>query len=83
MWWLQCLFWKCPRTWIAQEFLHSSSRPVDAVSSRHRPNICCIVVKEEEANPILETLLDFAGVSGDQELLNCLLVNVARSVQKL
>ncbi len=41
-----------------------------------------IVVKEEEANPVLESLLDCAGVSGDQELLNCLWENVARSIQK-
>jgi hypothetical protein len=40
-------------------------------------------IKEEEANLILETLLDCAGVSGDQELLNCFWENVARSIQKL
>jgi hypothetical protein len=40
------------------------------------------VVEEEEANPILETLLDCAGVSGDQDLLNRLWENVARSIQE-
>jgi hypothetical protein len=42
-----------------------------------------IVIEEEEANLILEMLLDCAGISGDQELLSCLWENVARSIQKL
>jgi hypothetical protein len=40
-----------------------------------------IIVDEEEASPILEMLLECAGVSADQELLNRLWSNVARLIE--
>jgi hypothetical protein len=40
------------------------------------------VEDEAAGQPILETLLDCAGVSGSHEILNRLWVNVARSIQK-